>query len=984
MPIFNNALAGAAGSGGAAGYEITRSLRFNRPDGAHLSKAISTKYTTFTTSCWVKRSSLGTWQYIWAQHDGSSYRGITFGDSNDKLSLYKGSHVYTSAVFRDVSAWYHIVLKCSSGTATLYVNNTQVSTTTDFFIGGGNARIGDFITGGNGFDGYMAEFHGVLGTAHDPTDFAGYDNNGNWNPKKFQGSHGSDGFYLKFADNSSNAALGTDSSGNSNDWTVNNLIAQSVTGPSTGSSWFFDGSSSLYANDSSLALGTGDWTVEYFLLPWSNYSSQSTHIGYNSDSPFFETDAAAQVRWMGGSVYGSSLAYPNWYHIAYVSDGGQGAMWINGTRVATNLTVGNNFTQTELRIGQRANQTVGTRGLLSNVHIVVGTAKYKRSQATILIPHTPIPVIADTKLLALSTSTLTEDASGNNITLTAPSSGISISNPPDIGDSIYQDSLIDTPTNYEADSGNNGGNYATLNVLTPADGTISDGNLQIVTNSSGYGGYTSNFGMSSGKWYAEAVATAMPEYTHFGLIKSTVDYSSSTIVGNAADTAAYRSNDGVFRVGNSNKFTGATFAAGDVIGLGFDADAGSCAVYKNGSLQGTATGFSSGTWFFAGSDNGSGTATHVWNFGQRPFKYTNAGSNRPAATYLSLCTTNLPDPTIADGSTAFEAVSWTGTGASLSLTTGFSPDFIWLKNRAISSNHRLFDTVRGIGGMLHSNTRDNEQTDTNNLTSFDSNGFTVGTNSNTNGLGNGIIAWAWDAGTGSPVNNNAGSIDSLVRASASSGFSIVKYQGTAANDTVGHGLNAAPDWIIFKDINLDNEPWFVYHSALGNSAYLFLNTTAVQTTGQSDFMNSTDPTSSVFSVGNAVGKQNRSNSNFLALCWTAVEGYSAFGSYTGNGLADGPFVYTGFRPRFLLLKNSSAIGVWSIFDTERDTYNVMDARLEANDSAEEGNSPTNPNIVDALSNGFKVRYSGQNFNGSGNTIIYAAFAEHPFKTARAR
>ena len=288
--------------------------------------------------------------------------------------------------------------------------------------------------------------------------------------------------------------------------------------------------------------------------------------------------------------------------------------------------------------------------------------------------------------------------------------------------------------------------------------------------------------MSSGKWYAEAVATAMPEYTHFGLIKSTVDYSSSTIVGNATDTAAYRSNDGVFKVGNSNKFTGATFAAGDVIGLGFDADAGSCAVYKNGSLQGTATGFSSGTWFFAGSDNGSGTATHVWNFGQRPFAYT------PPTGYVSLCTTNLPDPTIADGSTAFLAKTFTANASNQTITTGFSPDLVWVKSLGNSYGHELYDIVRGTNKRLTSNTTAQELNLANQLTSFNSNGFTLGDASSSNYTNNtASIAWAWDAGTvTNPVGDiwQAGATKYIGIKFASASGGTVSYGATTGSTTV--------------------------------------------------------------------------------------------------------------------------------------------------------------------------------------------------------
>ena len=541
------------------------------------------------------------------------------------------------------------------------------------------------------------------------------------------------------------------------------------------------------------------------------------------------------------------------------------------------------------------------------------------------------------------------------------------------------DSMIDTPTNYTADSGNNGGNYCTLNPLASTDGTMSDGNLKIVTNSSGYGVYTSTIGMSSGKWYAEAVATAMT-YTHFGLIKSDVNYSSSTIVGNATDTAAYRSNDGVFRLGNSNKFTGATFAANDVIGLAFDADAGSCAVYKNGSLQGTATGFSSGTWFFAGSDNdGTTTATHVWNFGARPFDYT------PPTNHLSLCTTNLADPTIADGSTAFNAKLWTGDGSSSRAITGYnhSPDLVWIKIRNDSYGHAIFDSVRGANIRLDSVGTNGDQTVTDGLHSFDSDGFTIG-NRNTVGENNKTyVGWAWDAGT-STASNTDGSITTSVRASQTNGFSIITYTGNGTSGaTIGHSLNAEPYWVIVKPRNgTTTYGWRVYHKISGNTKHLRLDTTSAESV-YSDW-DDTTPTSSVITLdGSPAGTVNESGTNYLCLAWAPVEGYSAFGSYEGNGNADGPFVALSFQPAFVMVKNIDNYGglySWWMFDSTRDPSNPVNATLKADGADNESSE----GWLDILSNGFKIRASSSAVNLNAHTHVYVAFAEHPFKTARAR
>ena len=398
-------------------------------------------------------------------------------------------------------------------------------------------------------------------------------------------------------------------------------------------------------------------------------------------------------------------------------------------------------------------------------------------------------------------------------------------------------------------------------------------------------------------------------------------------------------------------------------------------------MQGTATGFGSGTWFFAGSDNGSGTATHVWNFGQRAFEYTNAGSDRPAATYLSLCTTSLSDPTIADGSTVHDVLTWSGNDSQRDITgLGFSPDLVWIKQRSGSANHSLMDTVRGATKNLVPNDTQSEGTEPQFLNAFLSNGFSIGTSSTVNDGSSTYVAWTWDGGS-STVSNGDGSITSSVRANASAGQSIVSYNGdNNAGDTVGHGLDATPEFIFIK--NRDNSfTWYVYHSAIGATKYLRLDSSNAEATGSGAF-NNTAPTSSVFSLGqdNAV---NDGNKEYIAYCFAPVAGYSAFGSYEGNGSSDGPFVFTGMRPRWVMIKSSSNSGEhWLILDTERDSYNLSDATIYANLTNSEYEAAVLG--IDILSNGFKPRGTNAGINASGYTYVYAAFAEHPFKTARGR
>jgi hypothetical protein len=323
-----------------------------------------------------------------------------------------------------------------------------------------------------------------------------------------------------------------------------------------------------------------------------------------------------------------------------------------------------------------------------------------------------------------------------------------------------------------------------------------------------------------------------------------------------------------------------------------------------------------------------------------------------------------------------DVVTYTGTGVARSITGfGFSPDFVWIKERNAAENHQLQDIVRGATNRLFSNLTAAESADSGSLTSFDSAGFSLGTASNYNGLNDTYAAWAWDAGT-STVSNTAGSITSQVRANASAGFSIVTATTPSSGaSTVGHGLGVAPSLIITKFRSTANN-WFTYHASIGNAAYLTLESTAAAVTG-SALWNNTSPTSTVFSLGSVWASSN----NLVAYCFAPVVGYSSFGSYTGNGSTDGPFVYTGFRPRWVMIKSSSSAGTsWIMLDTARSQYNLMRDYLQADSSSAEAAA----DMIDITSNGFKLRNSFGSLNSSGATYIFAAFAEAPFNYSRAR
>jgi hypothetical protein len=460
--------------------------------------------------------------------------------------------------------------------------------------------------------------------------------------------------------------------------------------------------------------------------------------------------------------------------------------------------------------------------------------------------------------------------------------------------------------------------------------------------------------MSSGKWYFEVTAGD----ANAGIIGVTPATFSTggSIVDPFAIGYGYITS-GNKRILNVDTAYGATYTTNDVIGVAFDGDAGTLTFYKNGTSQGQAT---SGITVpvIPACYGGSGTLNNVFtlNAGQRPFAYT------PPTGFKALNTQNLPDATIKKGNQFFDVSLFTGTGSAQTITNSgaMQPDLVWIKSRGEVASHRLVDSVRGVDKVVYSNLTNAEATEDGVVDSFNSNGFTGGgANAVTSGYAG--VAWQW-------------------KESASAGFDIVTYTGTGANRTVAHSLGVAPKMMIVKSRNTAGTYWCVYHESLGPTKYIYLNTTSAAGTF-SAFWNDTAPTSSVFTVGTQADT-NGSGYTQVAYLFSEVAGFSKFGSYVGNGSADGPFVFTGFRPRFILIKSSTSVQDWKIIDTARNTYNSSNSLLGANISgAEDTNAAYN---FDILSNGFKPRNTFGYANTSGATYIYAAFAENPFKNSLAR
>jgi len=340
--------------------------------------------------------------------------------------------------------------------------------------------------------------------------------------------------------------------------------------------------------------------------------------------------------------------------------------------------------------------------------------------------------------------------------------------------------------------------------------------------------------------------------------------------------------------------------------------------------------------------------------------------------------------TINKSSDYFNTKLYTGNGSTNAITgVDFQPDFVWIKNRDDVHGHQLYDVIRGVTKRLSSNNTGAEATDSTGLTSFDSDGFTVGSETAVNANTENIVAWNW-LGANGTASNTDGSITSTVSANTTSGFSIVSYTGTGSVATIGHGLNAVPKMIISKSL-ANGEHWGTYHASLGNGKVIALNSTDGSITN-STYWNNTSPTTSVWSVGTSPLTNHPHAS--IAYCFAEKKGFSKFGSYTGNGSTDGTFVYTGFKPSFILSKRTDVSGQnWTIWDNKRSSsnFNPTDKILHPNVS----NTENTADDTDFLSNGFKLRATALGMNASGSSYIYMAFAQVPLVcsngvTAKAR
>ena len=730
---------------------------------------------------------------------------------------------------------------------------------------------------------------------------------------------------------------------------------------------------------------------------WAGSSSTDTGIYFNSDDTLYINGNNTTLR-VTSQVFRDPSA---WYHIVVALDttqataGNRVLLYVNGAQVTSFSTNNAPTLNDSYAINNNTAHYIGEYvsggnyyfdGYMAEVNFIDGQQLTPTSFGSTNSTTGVWQPIAYTGTYGTngfylkftdtsSTAALGTDYSGNSNTWTV--NNISLT-----AGSTY-DSMTDVPTLTSATTAN----YCVWNPLNGSSYALANGNLQTAGAGATSKAWAATLSVNSGKWYYEYQYVSSPATNGGGGIwdiNST--YTANSIPDSGTGTRYVPQGGGA---GNIFKFingtstligTYASYTTGDIIGVAFDCGAGTVSYYKNNTLQVTITDSN-----FVGKSLTPVIYTYTGdvaaNFGQQPFAYT------PPSGFVALNTYNLPTSTIVAGNKVMDATLYTGNGSTLSVTNaaGFKPDLVWGKCRSNTYNHALVDSNRGVSRWLGSNSTSAEiYTAGDFLTSFNSNGFSVGSAGVYNANAETYVGWQWQAGQGTTSSNTDGSITSTVSVNATAGFSVVTYTSPSSGVyTVGHGLGVAPSLIINKARGTTGN-WLTWHIGLTGGAsntntYVALNLTDAQATSGSQIWSA--PTSTTF--GCNAGLSVAASTTYVAYCWSEIAGFSKFGSYTGNGSADGPFVYLGFRPKFIMYKRTDSSSEWVIEDGSRSPYNLVDTALQPNSANSE--ATIGPGYgIDFLSNGYKIRTAGGATNASGGTYIYACFAENPFKNALAR
>ena len=698
------------------------------------------------------------------------------------------------------------------------------------------------------------------------------------------------------------------------------------------------------------------FTVSYWVKASSPGSSLQYQYCSGTDGVSINTSSVFNYLANGTShttpgVYRDPAA---WYHVVVSQSGtgtNQGTLYINGSQVRQFTGAPYASSSGQFNIGRYYDGNYYFNGYIAEFHAVAGTAlnptsfgEYDENGVWIPKKYSGSYGSNGFYLDFSDPSNIGADRSGNGNNFTP--SGFELSNT----SSTSYDWMEDSPTK----------NHPLVNFLSPStEGNQSqlgfdNAALQTAATSINYYIKPATFGITSGKWYWEGTVKVLGATNgtqgaaNMGVVAP--GFNANSYIG--ADANGWNYNFDALKAHNGvTTAYGSTYIQNAVIGVALDMDAKTITFYKDGVSQGQAFTGLPDLVFPAWSASSTGGYSPQWytNYGNLPFAHT------PPAGFKPLSTADLPSVDIKDPSDHFTTILDTGANILSSAQSTFSNGLWWIKDRANSNQHQFVDSVRGS---------------TNALTS--PNDVAESTYSAPSGNS---VAWCWSApeAWSNSAGSNGANIASSGRRNLDTGFSIVNYSGRRpTSSTLAHGLNQAPEFIICKTRNTTYS-FHVHHKSIGSSYVLILDTSQSKLSSSGSF---SSINSSTFTVGNDAGTNEVGTNNMIAWCWHSVPGYSRFGSYVGNANSDGPFVYCGFRPAFVMIKITSSSGGWSIFDTSRDTYNPALKTLKADEQTQE---QSNSSIgYDLVSNGFKIRTSNSDYNSSGGEFIYMAFAEHPF------
>lgn len=888
------------------------------------------------------------------RYTGSSSTPLLLTGMNGGGSTYR----VTSAIYRDTTAWQHVMYRKNSDTASpileIYVNGIQItdfsSTTALLQNDVGNMmntnphRIGANTynaTPAQFYGGYISEFILLDGTAADVTDFGEYDANGNWIPKDPTGlTFGTNGFWLDFADSND---LGKD-------------VSTSVTKVPASGSYIGDltGGGGLAAAFNNIidtgANGAGGWSVvaSSFYLGMDHGSGVTKTItGFKIYQP-----SNGRINGLGThpiQLYGSNSA---------PTSETDGTVLFSGT-----------FDDTPVSGGYSVYNSGITTSTAYRYHWVrfysLGTGTNSVAEFQMFEGGTDLP----NSFFPISMSSANQSV----------------------------DRLTDDADNNVGNYGHANPNDALGNTSVPT-ATIVEGGRALT----GTGALVSSIATTEGKWYCEFyIVGSNSNYPIPGVTRANIDENGWYLPG-----VNIRSGDGYisqYPFMTPSIAYGSSYTGGDIIMLALDQENGAVWFGKNGTwFNGATTSeIEAGTTTNAASNSGDWSQLNdgtplvvglsVYSSGTghmivepQAFTYT------PPTGFNPICTANLPAPTVTDPSAYMQTVLYTGTGSSNPITltdaggNAVAPDFVWIKRRDGAAWHQIVDIVRGAANGLYTNSTSAEATYPSYFTSFDSSGFTLAANTGTDSIftnvsGQTYAAWCLKAGGAVEADNNSqGSIISTVSVAAHGGFSVVTYTGTGSNATVGNGISFA-DMVIVKDRDSASYSWNVYHSSMAATEVIYLEADNAKGTSSTTW-NSTAPGNGVFSIGTSPAV-NTNTTNYIAYCFKKTPGLIGIGSYVGNGSTDGTNVIvddgaSGFRPAWLMIKRTDVANSWTILDSTRSTYNPTDLVLLANSSQAE--SGAGSAYMDFTANGFKNRATSLWQNASGGTYIYLAFAEFPF------